>query len=142
MLAEFHKIYSVSDDRIVGEISKLSPNDPVSGMLRDLCWSQKGAFKMQLSEVVLSFPDGPKFGNGEAAVCSGSDLYTRKIHIYDPQQKHSVTLQVNGVHPCPSNRPGASEGKEWIQITHKTGRKLLGRRPKGFESGLAGIATN
>ncbi|MGE0885384.1 MAG: hypothetical protein AB7P14_17700 [Blastocatellales bacterium] len=145
LLGEFHNLYLISDPMLVEKISKLSPDDPVSKKLRDLCERQKGAFKIQLAEVRLSFPSNPRFGDNEAVVCSGSDYYGRRIVIYDLQEERSVTLVANRLRPCSAAADGTEE-KENIQITKVAAKELFGEERLNtlnmFERGLAGITTN
>jgi len=146
LLGEFHNLYLISDPKLVEKISKLSPDDPVSKKLRDLCERQKGAFTIQLAEVRLSFPSNPRFGDDEAVVCSGSDFYGRRIVIYDLQEERSVTLMANRLRPCMSPAADGAQEKENIQITKVAARELFGEDRLStlnmFERGLAGIATN
>lgn len=145
LLGEFHNLYLISDPQLVEKISKLSPDDPLSKKLRDLCERQKGAFKIQLAEVRLSFPSNPRFGDEEAVVCSGSDFYGRRIVIYDLQEERSVTLIANRIRPCSAAADGTQE-KENIQITKAAAKELFGEERLNtlnmFERGLAGVATN
>lgn len=145
LLGEFHNLYLISDPKLAEKISKLSPDDPLSKKLRDLCERQKGAFKIQLAEVRLSFPSNSRFGDDEAVVCSGSDYYGRRIVIYDLQEERSVTLTANRTRPCSAAADGTAE-KENIQITKIAAKELFGEERLNtlnmFERGLAGIATN
>jgi hypothetical protein len=145
LLGEFHNLYLINDPKLVEKISNLSPDDPVSKKLRDLCERQKGAFKIQLAEVRLSFPSNPRFGNDEAVVCSGSDYTGRRIVIYDMQEERSVTLKANLTRPCSAAAEGTQE-KESIQITKVAAKELFGEERLNtlnmFERGLAGVATN
>lgn len=144
LLGEFHKLYPVNDPKIVEEISKLSPESPVSKGLQNLCERQKGAFARQLNEIRLSFPLNAQFRDDEAVVCSGSDFFGRRIVIFDMNEEKSVTLSATRSRPCQLSSPEGS--KESIQITKGAAKELFGADRLNslnmFERGLAGIATN
>ena len=146
LLGEFHSLYQINDPKLIEKISNLKPDDSSSKALRDLCERQKGPFKNQLVEIRLSFPVNPKFADGEAVVCSGSDYYGRRIVIYDLQEEKSVTLMANRIRPCLSGSGDGSAEKESIQITKAAARDLFGEERLNtlnmFERGLAGIAVN
>ncbi|MBS1788378.1 MAG: hypothetical protein JST85_11690 [Acidobacteria bacterium] len=146
LLGEFHNLYQINDPKLVEKIANLKPDDSSSKALRDLCERQKGPFKNQLTEVRLSFPVNPKFGDSEAVVCSGSDYYGRRIVIYDLQEEKSVTLMANRIRPCLSGSGDSPAEKESIQITKVAAKDLFGEERLNtlnmFERGLAGIAAN
>jgi hypothetical protein len=137
-LAEFYKIYSIHDQRIIDAVAGLSPDDPISSALRELSNRQKGPFRRELKQVRISFPGGPSFGEDDAVVCSGSDLLGQKIYIYDTDEERSVLVTARNSRPCLTPKAGNIEN---IQVTIKVGRKLFGDRPlQKFEPGLVGPA--
>ncbi|MBI2839435.1 MAG: hypothetical protein HYX75_14060 [Acidobacteria bacterium] len=142
LLAKEHGLFALDDPALADALERLSPRTRLGEQMRDLVVKQRGPFKRELTKVLVSFPSNANFPSGSCVVCSGSDLFSQTLVLYNQQETYQVQVDARNSRACRPEESDPSQGPENIQVTVETGHKLFGQRPlRKFEEGWVGPAS-